>query len=134
MQRTTALDTLAVLEHAARPVAVAESQDVYGHLIFLVRDTLDKADAIHRLIFGEEEADANAIYDDEGRKRRNSTRKSLKNIFREIKGWCLPQPHSDINGERETYICRDGETERDKENERERMREAEKEIEAHPRM
>lgn len=110
------MDTLAVLEHAARPVAVAESQDVYGHLVILVRDTFDKADAIHRLIFGEEEADEDANYDDEeGRKRRNSTRKNIKNIFREIKVWCLPQPHSDINGERERYlvrICRERGTER----------------------
>lgn len=103
VQKTTALDTLAVLQSAAKAVAPAESQEVYGHLIVLVRDTFDKADEIDRMLFGIEEPDEDSTYEDiEELDMRNVTRAKLKKIFKEIKVWCLPQPHSDINGENET--------------------------------
>ncbi|CAN0319543.1 unnamed protein product, partial [Ectocarpus sp. 4 AP-2014] len=101
VQKTTALDTLAVLESAAKAVAPAESQEVYGHLIVLVRDTFDKADEIDRMLFGTEEPDEDATYEDiEEVETRNRTREKLKKIFQGIKVWCLPQPHSDINENR----------------------------------
>lgn len=94
------MDTLAVLQSAAKAVAPAESQEVYGHLIVLVRDTFDKADEIDRMLFGEEEPDADATHEDVDEiDMRNSTRAKLKKVFQEIKVWCLPQPHADINGE-----------------------------------
>lgn len=102
VQRTTTLDTLAVLQSAANAVTPAESQEVYGHLIVLVRDTFDKADEIYRMLFGEEEPENDATNEDILEVQiRNLTRAKLKNIFKEIKVWCLPQPHADINGENE---------------------------------
>ncbi|CAM9442057.1 unnamed protein product [Ectocarpus sp. 12 AP-2014] len=101
VQRTTALDTLAVLRTAAKAVAPAESQEAYGHLIILVRDTYDNADEIYCMLFGVEEPDEEATHEDiEELEMRNLTRKKLKNIFKDIKVWCLPQPHADINENR----------------------------------
>lgn len=100
--RTTTLDTLAVLENAFKAVAPAENREVYGYLIILVRDTYDKSDEVHHLLFGEEVPDEEAPnYHDtvDEIDRRNLLRGRLTKIFREIKVWCLPQPHADINGE-----------------------------------
>lgn len=92
-----------MLQSAAKVVAPAESQEVYGHLIVLVRDTYDKADEYNDLLFGVEEAGEDAGYDDvAAMELRNSIRGKLKKIFQGIKVWCLPLPHSDINGERMT--------------------------------
>lgn len=91
-----------MLQNAANAVAPAESQKVYGHLIILVRDTYDKAEEIDHLLFGiEEPADNYTNKDVHEMDTRNKTRKKLKKVFQEIKVWCLPQPHSEINGESE---------------------------------
>lgn len=91
-----------MLQNAAKAVAPAESQQVYGHLIVLVRDTFDKADEIYGMLFGTEEPETDATHDDINEvDMRNLTRTKLRKVFQEIKVWCLPQPHSDINGKRE---------------------------------
>lgn len=88
------------MQSAAKAVAPVESQEVYGHLVVVVRDAYDKADEINHLLFGQEKPDEDASYDDVAAlEMRNLNREKLKKIFREIKVWCLPQPHSDINGE-----------------------------------
>lgn len=103
VQRTTALDTLAVLQCAANAVAPAESQGVYGRLVVLVRDTYEKSDDVHRLLFDMEEPDESFTNNDvDEMDMRNKTRQKLKKVFQDIKVWCLPQPHSDINGESKT--------------------------------
>lgn len=89
-----------MLENAATAVSLAESEAVYGHLIIVLRDTYDKADDINQMIFGTEELGKNATHKDkQALDQRNSVRTQLKKSFQEIKVWCLPQPHSDINGE-----------------------------------
>lgn len=103
VQRTTLLDTLAVLQRAANAVARAESQEVYGHLIILVRDTYDKADDINRLVFDVEVPHEDVEHEEvTAMELRNLHREKLNKTFQDVKVWCLPQPHSDINGKSET--------------------------------
>lgn len=97
------LDQLAVLEHAASKLDLSSKETtngVFGHLVFIARDMeADRAREVEHEVFDHEEVLAEGSPAAEtALVLRNRTRAKLKQAFRSVKVFCLPQPHPRING------------------------------------
>lgn len=93
------LDRLAAMGESARTIGRQQREDVFGHLIILLRDVPSGEEEAKKLIL--EQEDSKSVETDEEEAQvnsRNKARDLLYLCFRSIQVWCLPLPHPKING------------------------------------